>query len=358
MFWSRREERNVYLAMGDGRSCIWLYARLHCCSSVCTSYLQCSVLGVSAAQAAVRPSVERRVKRWHRTHGSNPVRPNVSRSSRLKPAPLFRAGSFRRARPRRAVQIGRCGTREVLRNRAQQLFSLEARGDLCNVLPLGSSARGPSVGPCSPAGAGRHDFSICRHARRVGLVCTPNLASRERDGSHRRLTSFFLCSRYSLLSCRLSLNGFPCSSTVSDLSNARTLSRCAFELNAARCCLCCVPATAQLRAVGPATGEGSVRIRVARRSVLEAMERCILDASLQVDGLRRRVSCSGQAGGCRWRVQSAGGCRGPSYSSRKASASCSDRGRSVLEQKKTGSDGGEMVRSSSSSLPGGLRPRR
>lgn len=41
-----------------------------------------------------------------RTNGSKPNKPKVSRSSFVKAAPLFRLGSFKRARPRRAVQIG------------------------------------------------------------------------------------------------------------------------------------------------------------------------------------------------------------------------------------------------------------
>jgi hypothetical protein len=52
MFWSRKEERKVYLASGDGRSCIWLYARLHCWSSVWTSCLRCEVRSVSYAREA------------------------------------------------------------------------------------------------------------------------------------------------------------------------------------------------------------------------------------------------------------------------------------------------------------------
>lgn len=43
------------------------------------------------------------------THGKRPRRPNVSRSSIVNPAPLFNVGSFSRARPRSAVQMGRCG---------------------------------------------------------------------------------------------------------------------------------------------------------------------------------------------------------------------------------------------------------
>lgn len=45
------------------------------------------------------------------THGSKPNNPKVSRSSKVNAAPLLRLGSFKSARPRRAVQIGRYSSR-------------------------------------------------------------------------------------------------------------------------------------------------------------------------------------------------------------------------------------------------------
>ena len=82
------------------------------------------------------------------------------------------------------------------------------------------------------------------------------------------------------MSCRLSLKGLPCSSTVSDLVKARTLSWCAFDLNVARSCFCppaAPPTKAALEFVGVARRDGRTCDRVARRSALdEARERCIL----------------------------------------------------------------------------------
>lgn len=60
MFWSRREERKVYLAIGDGRSCIWLYARLHCWSSVWTSCLCIRTPDVSFAPTGLSGAVSSR----------------------------------------------------------------------------------------------------------------------------------------------------------------------------------------------------------------------------------------------------------------------------------------------------------
>lgn len=60
---------------------------------------------VTAKQVSAGTSPEGR----RGTHGKRPVSPNVSRSSILKPAPLFSVGSLSRARPRKAVQMGRYG---------------------------------------------------------------------------------------------------------------------------------------------------------------------------------------------------------------------------------------------------------
>ena len=169
--------------------------------------------------------------------------------------------------------------------------------------------------------------------RRVAARLDLPESSNRRTG--RKRTSFFLWTRYSRLSCRLSLKGLPCSSTVSDLVKARTLSWCAFDLNVARSCFCppaAPPTKAALEFVGVARRDGRTCDRVARRSALdEARERCIL--VLQSCRLNEERAVTSREA---FHADHAGVTAGVQQRAallREASARCSDLGSSVASKK-------------------------